>query len=87
MLLSEDERLKRIEERLDRIEEYREKLKAHPITLKERLAIHDQAGRFQQQFLALIPLLEEESRRKELKEIIRGMCTLVDRAIGVRYPR
>lgn len=81
-----EERLREIERRLDRIEEYSEKLRDHPITLKERFMIHDQALKFREQFLATLPLFYEEYRRGELKEIINGMCILIERALGVRYP-
>ena len=81
-----EERLREIERRLDRIEELSEKLRDHPIKLKERFMIQNQALRFREQFLAMLPLLEEEYRRRELKEIINGMCILVERALGVRYP-
>ena len=81
-----EERLREIERRLDRIEEFSEKLRDHPITLKERFMIQNQALRFREQFLALLPLFEEEYRRREWKEIINGMCVLIERALGVRYP-
>ena len=83
-----EERLREIERRLDRIEELSEKLRDHPITLKERFMIHDQALRFREQFLAALPFSYDVEYRwnKELKEIMDGMCILIERALGVRYP-
>ena len=77
-------RLKSLEERVKRIEDWCKKLREHPLSLRERFLIHDQMMRFKSQFEALEGSLPEDLR-EELKELVEGLCILVDRALGVKW--